>query len=172
MDWIHKKSLAGRGCIHRRAILYKEPWCELFLDEGAYVEEGAILRCCNDGGQAVEVNSAIRLGKRTFVGQYCNLRTGGGSIDIGDDVLLAQFVSVIASGHGTKAGAHIREQGVADKKGVRIGDGAWIGVGAVILPGVSIGEGAVIGAGAIVTRDVPANAIAVGNPAKVLRYRG
>ena len=48
-------------------------------------------------------------------------------------------------------------------------DGAWIGAGVVILPGITIGENAVIGAGSVVTKDIPANVIAVGNPCKVLR---
>lgn len=54
---------------------------------------------------------------------------------------------------------------------VKIEDGVWIGGGAIILPGVTIGRNAVIGAGAVVTKDIPANAVAVGSPAKVLRYQ-
>ena len=54
---------------------------------------------------------------------------------------------------------------------VKIEDGVWIGGGAIILPGVTIGRNAVIGAGAVVTKDVPANAVAIGSPAKVLRYQ-
>ena len=56
-------------------------------------------------------------------------------------------------------------------KAVRIEDGVWIGGGAVILPGVTVGRNAVIGAGAVVTKDIPANAVAVGNPARVIRYQ-
>ena len=55
---------------------------------------------------------------------------------------------------------------------VRIGSDAWIGAGCVVLAGVTIGEGAVIGAGSVVTSDIPPNAIAAGNPARVLRHRG
>ena len=54
---------------------------------------------------------------------------------------------------------------------MHIGDKAWIGGGAIILPGVSIGEGAVVGAGSVVTRDVPAYALVAGNPARVVRLR-
>jgi acetyltransferase-like isoleucine patch superfamily enzyme len=55
---------------------------------------------------------------------------------------------------------------------VVIEDGAWIGAGSIILPGVTIGEGAVVGAGSVVTKDVPPMAVAVGNPAQVIRQRG
>ena len=54
---------------------------------------------------------------------------------------------------------------------VKIEDGVWIGGGAIILPGVTIGRNAVIGAGAVVTKDIPANAVAVGSPARVIRYQ-
>lgn len=55
---------------------------------------------------------------------------------------------------------------------VNIGDNVWIGAGAVILPGVTIGENTVIGAGSIVTKDIPANVVAYGNPCKVVRKIG
>ncbi|MBN2177274.1 MAG: hypothetical protein JW722_06415 [Demequinaceae bacterium] len=57
----------------------------------------------------------------------------------------------------------------AQAKPITIHDDAWIGAGTIIMAGVTIGEGAVIGAGSIVTKDVPANTIAVGNPARVVR---
>ena len=52
---------------------------------------------------------------------------------------------------------------------VKIGNGCWIGGGAIILPGVTIGDGSVIGAGSVVTKDIPANCVAVGNPCRAIR---
>jgi acetyltransferase-like isoleucine patch superfamily enzyme len=170
-DWQFKKTVAGAGCIHRNAILLKDPWCDLVLMEGAYVEAGAILYCRNSESKPLLQNDSIKIGRRSFIGHYCNLRTGGASIEIGDNVLLAQFVTLVAAGHGTRAGVLICEQAVSDKRGIIIGNDVWIGASVVVLPGVTIGDGAVIGAGAVVTKDVPANAIVVGNPARILRYR-
>jgi len=170
-EWRFKKDIAAPGCIHRGAILLKDPDCELTLGKGAFIEQGAILYCRNAAGSPASAKSYIRIGENSFIGHYCNLRTGGGFIDIGRDVLLGQFVSLIASGHGIRAGVLIRIQEPSARMGIRIGDGAWIGVNAVVLPGVTVGAGAVVGAAAVVTHDVPPNAIVAGNPARILRYR-
>jgi acetyltransferase-like isoleucine patch superfamily enzyme len=92
-------------------------------------------------------------------------------VEIGDDTLIAQNVSIIAAGHGVQLGKLIRDQAPPKNNGVRIGNNVWIGAAAVVLPGVYVADGAIIGAGAVVTKDVPANAIVVGNPARVTRYR-
>ena len=63
----------------------------------------------------------------------------------------------------------LRARGLQYNKDVRIGNNAWIGAGAILLPGVHIGNNTVIGAGSIVTRDIPDNVVAVGNPCRVLR---
>jgi acetyltransferase-like isoleucine patch superfamily enzyme len=89
-------------------------------------------------------------------------------IEAGDDCLFAYGVNIITAGHDYNAPL-IRKSMV--KKPVRIGSNVWIGVNALILPGVTIEDGAVIGAGAVVTKDVPENAIAVGSPARAIKYR-
>ena len=66
----------------------------------------------------------------------------------------------------------LRRQAIQYNIPVRIGENVWVGAGAVILPGVTIGDNSVIGAGSVVTRDIPANVVAVGNPCRVLREIG
>ncbi len=63
--------------------------------------------------------------------------------------------------------AELREKGMQFNKSVRIGDGVWLGANVIVLPGVTIGENTTIGAGSIVTRDIPANVVAYGNPCRV-----
>lgn len=86
---------------------------------------------------------------------------------IGDRVMIAPNVMITATGHPVHP--DLRKNGDQFSFPVHIGDDVWIGAGAVILPGITIGKGSVIGAGSVVTKDIPENVVAVGNPCKVLR---
>ena len=88
-------------------------------------------------------------------------------IYVGDYTMLGPNVVIATAGHPLLP--ELREQGYQYNAPVRVGCNCWIGAGAVIVPGVSIGDNTVIGAGSIVTKDVPANCLAVGNPCRVLR---
>ncbi len=108
------------------------------------------------------------------VGDSCAINAfvhiwGSGGVEIGNRVMIASHVVVTSLTHDYLQKS-MRFSPVI-KKPVYIADDVWIGSGAIVLPGVRIGEGAVIGAGAVVTKDVPAQAIVVGNPAKIIKYR-
>ncbi len=90
-----------------------------------------------------------------------------GDIYIGDHVMIGPNVVIATAAHPIDP--ELRALGLQYNKEVRIGENAWIGAGAVILPGVTIGKNAVIGAGSVVTKDIPENCVAVGNPCRVLR---
>lgn len=159
------------GKVHPGAIIRKEPWCDLSLGEGTFIDHGACLTCVNPTREPMNENSYIRIGRHVYVGRYSNLTTGGGYIVIGDNVLIAHMVSLVASGHGIARNSLIRGQSRPEKKNVEIGSDAWIGAAAIVLPGVRVADGAVVGAGAVVTHDVPAYAIVAGNPARVIGER-
>jgi len=115
------------------------------------------------------LGEGLDIGAGTYVGPHAILGAGGG-LSIGRDVTLGAFVQVLAENHGfSDPNLPINEQGVT-RRGISIGDGCWIGNNAIVLDGVQIGERAVIGAGSIVTRNVPSRAVAVGNPAHVIRH--
>lgn len=105
-------------------------------------------------GNGVYINSNL-----TLVDDY--------KITIGNGVLLAPNVTISATGHPVHH--KLRTHGEMYSFEVVIGDNVWIGSNAVICPGVTIGENSVIGAGSIVTKDIPANCMAAGNPCKVIR---
>lgn len=88
-------------------------------------------------------------------------------VKIGNNVLFGPRVSIYAAAHPIDA--EIRNTGLEYGKPVTIGDNVWVGGSTVINPGVTIGNNVVIGSGSVVTKDIPDNAIAVGNPCKVLR---
>ncbi len=90
-----------------------------------------------------------------------------GKVTIGCNAQIAPNVSIYTAGHPLHPDS--RNSGYEYGIPVTIGDNVWIGGSAVILPGVTIGDNAVIGAGSVVTRDIPANAVAAGNPCRVLR---
>tara|TARA_R110000823_G_scaffold28045_55_gene81610 strand:+ start:6246 stop:6812 length:567 start_codon:yes stop_codon:yes gene_type:complete len=103
-------------------------------------------------------NVAVNRGVQFFPGFH-----GGYKIIIGNDVYLAPNVSFFASGHDLTSLTHLVG---AD---IEIGDSVWIGANVTVLPGVTIKEGSVIGAGSIVTSNIPANSLAFGVPAKVIK---
>lgn len=92
-------------------------------------------------------------------------------VTIGDNTLIAANCYIIDSNHGIEKENLIRNQKSICKGPVIIEEDVWIGAGAKVLSGVHIGKGAVIGAQSLVNKDIPANAIAVGVPAKVIGYR-
>ena len=105
----------------------------------------------------------IHLGKNVFINSCCNFQDQGG-IYIGDNALIGHRVVLATIDHDLNP--YDRTNHCAP---IRIGDRVWIGSGAIITRGVTIGDGAVIAAGAVVTKDVPANTVVGGVPAKVIK---
>ncbi|MBE7722599.1 MAG: sugar O-acetyltransferase [Lacrimispora celerecrescens] len=108
----------------------------------------------------------IEVGKNFFANYNCTILDVG-KVVIGDNVMFAPNVSVYTAGHPVHPDS--RNSGYEYGISITIGNQVWIGGNTVINPGVTIGSNVVIGAGSVVTRDIPDNTIAVGNPCKVLR---
>ena len=112
----------------------------------------------------------VSIGAKTVLGQECTISCFQ-HVSIGRECIIADRVMFIDFDHGVvDVERPIRDQGIY-KRDVRIGHNVWIGYGACFLRGVSTGDNAVIGTNSVVTRDVPANAVSGGVPAKVLRMR-
>ena len=108
----------------------------------------------------------IRLGRNVFINYHC-IFLDCAPIDIGNDVQVGPAVQLYTAQHPLEA--EVRRSGLESARPIRIGNDVWIGGGAVVLPGVTIGDRSVVGAGSVVVRSVPANCVAVGNPARVVR---
>lgn len=108
----------------------------------------------------------IRVGARTFINLGL-VALDVATITIGDDVQIGPNVQLLTPTHPVEAEARRAKWEAA--KPIIIGSNVWLGGGVIVLPGVGIGENTVVGAGAVVTRSLPSNVVAVGNPARVIR---
>ncbi len=106
----------------------------------------------------------ITLGKNVFINSCCRFQDQGG-ITIGNNVLIGHNTTIATLNHDYNP----KTRGNLTPNSVKIGNDVWIGADCTILPGVVIGNGAIIGAGSVVTKNIPSNCIAVGNPAKVIK---
>jgi len=114
----------------------------------------------------VDYGTYISVGARTFI-NYNLTALDVAPITIGEDCQIGPNVQLLTPTHPVEA--QPRRDRLEAARPITIGDNVWLGGGAIVLPGVTIGENSVIGAGAVVTKDVPANSVAVGNPARVIR---
>lgn len=109
---------------------------------------------------------AISIGDNVFINFNCTILDGA-PVTIGNNVLIGPNVDIYSATHPTDW--QIRKQGLENAKPITIGNDVWIGGGAIICPGVSIGERTTIGAGSVVSKDIPSDVVAVGNPCHVIR---
>jgi len=175
----------GGGWVSLRARI-RGASSQVHVERGAFVQEYASLLCKGK-------ESKIEIGAGTFINPYAKLNTttsgfikigkncsihsfcvlyGAGGLTIGDHVRMATHAIVVGGNHGFDDPDLPLHEQQPTKKGIKIGDDVWIGAGVIILDGVTIGPHAVIGAGSVVTRDIPAESVAMGVPAKVTRMRG
>jgi acetyltransferase-like isoleucine patch superfamily enzyme len=174
----------GRNVVFGQNVSLRHPH-KIHIGDNVVIDDNCLLDAKGD------TNAGIRIGSGVFVGRNTILSCKNGDIEVGDDAnigfncelfsasrvrvgkgtLLAAYTYVIGGDHDfSDLSKSILEQG-RKSEGVVIGEGAWIGAGAKLLDGIAIGDKAVVGAGAVVTRDVPAQSVAVGIPAKVVSNR-
>ena len=112
----------------------------------------------------------VEIGEKTVFGQECTI-SAYQRVRIGEQCVIADRVMFIDFDHGVvDVETPIRRQGIY-KRDVEVGSNVWIGYGACILRGVRVGDNSIVGTNSVVTKDVPANAVVGGVPARVLRMR-
>jgi acetyltransferase-like isoleucine patch superfamily enzyme len=176
--------LCRKGYISYRATLYHD---KLNMGNHVYIDDGVMIFQDKDG-ENVKIGNGVHLhrdtiiqtghggrlaiGENSHIQHRCQFSAYKGSIVIGRRAEIAPACAFYSYDHGIAAGQPIREQPIRTKGGIRMGDDVWLGYGVIVLDGVHIGKGAVIGAGSVVTNNIQADAIAVGNPARVIKMRG
>ena len=139
----------------KREALLKEMFAE--IGEGCYIEPPL---------HANWAGAHVHFGNNVYANFNLTL-VDDTDIYVGDKVMFAPNVTVATAGHPINP--ELRYQAMQYNIPVHIGNNVWIGANAVVLPGVTIGDNSVIGAGSVVTKDIPANVVAVGNPCRVIR---
>ena len=139
----------------KRTRLLKEMFAE--IGEGCYIEPPFY---ANWGGKH------CHFGKNVYA-NFCLTCVDDTHIYVGDYTMFGPNVTIAAAGHPIQP--DLRQQGYQYNMPVKIGRNCWIGAGVIIVPGITIGDNVVVGAGSIVTKDLPDNVVAVGNPCRVLR---
>lgn len=175
--------MADTGFIDRSVIIDHD---ELILGKKVFVDQHCVL--FKRGGEgAIDLRDRVSIYRQVFIESgwggsvildenvsihpRCQVNGFVESIHIGKNVMLAPFCTLYSYDHGLKLGEPIMDQPIKSKGPIVIGADAWLGAHTIVTSGVTIGAGAAIGAGSVVTKDVPENAIAVGNPAKVVNMR-
>lgn len=163
---IHGDKLAfGRHLFIDERVLIYQGWesSAVILGDGVHLHRDCIIQTGSGG--------SVEVGVDTHIQPRCQFSAYKGPIKIGAGVQMAPNCCFYSYNHGFEQGTSMSEQPLQTKGGIRVGDDVWFGVGVTVLDGVTIGNGAVIAAGSVVTRDVAANAIVSGVPAKVVKMR-
>jgi len=142
-------------------VRVRRPWC-LALGTRVEVEHNVFFKIVSD-------DARVTVGDFTFIGNGTELDVLE-SLRVGAHTLIAPNVFITDHTHNSAAGVRLDQQGSRSAP-VTIGDDVWIGTRAVILAGVTIADGAIVGAGAVVTKDVAANSIVAGVPARAIGSR-
>lgn len=158
-----EKNLIIEDGVHMNALSEKG----IKLGHNVTIAKYAVLVCTGviaNKGTGISIGNNSAIGAQSFLG-------GQGGILIGNDVIMGPQVKIFSENHNyLQSDVIIRKQGES-RRGVTIGNNCWIGAGATILDGVVIGAGCVIAAGSIVNKSIPANSVAAGVPAKIIRSR-
>lgn len=170
----------GDESIMKEQMAYQDLLCEYNLTKPSEGEKRAemLRKMLGDCGEGVYIEAPFY---SNFGGHHCHFgkmfyaNYGLTCVDdthiyIGDYTMLGPNVTIATAGHPIQP--ELRKRGLQYNMPVHIGQNCWIGAGAIIMPGVTIGDNVVIGAGSIVTKDIPSNVVAVGNPCRIMREVG
>jgi acetyltransferase-like isoleucine patch superfamily enzyme len=183
--------MRANNMLNRHYAALGARWVWLKLRYGRRLQTDGICFICPGVKLEIGRNATLRIGRWSWIGHGCKIRVHEGEVSIGSktvmgqectisayqhvsigrECIVADRVMLIDFDHGVvEVERPIRLQGIY-KRDVRVGHNVWIGYGACVLRGVSVGDNSVIGTSSVVTKEVPANAIVGGVPARLLRMR-
>jgi maltose O-acetyltransferase len=119
-----------------------------------------------EGAFYCDYGDKISLGDRVYINTNCTILDGG-DVNIGSDCMLGPNVQLLTVSHDVDPIKRLNKYSYVDD--IVIGNNVWLGAGVIVLAGVTIGDNSVVGAGSVVIKDIPANKVAAGNPAAVIK---
>jgi acetyltransferase-like isoleucine patch superfamily enzyme len=175
----------GRNVVFGQNVVLRHPH-KIRIGDNVLVDDNCLLDAKGEQNAGIAIGSGAFIGRNTIlsckdgditIGEGANLGFNcevfsASRVEIGPQALLAAYTYVIGGDHQPDDPDRPVLEQSRSSAGVRIGAGVWLGAGAKILDGVEIGESAIVGAGAVVREPIPARAVAVGVPARVIRLRG
>jgi acetyltransferase-like isoleucine patch superfamily enzyme len=174
----------GRNVVFGQHVVLRHPH-KVHIGSNVVIDDNCLIDAKGDSNRGIRIGDGVFVGRNTIlsckngdieladganIGFNCEVFSAS-RVTIGKSVLMAAYGYVIGGDHDFSDPSKPVLEQARTSAGVVIGDGVWMGAGAKILDGVTIGDGAVIGAGAVVREGVPASAIAVGIPARVVASR-
>jgi acetyltransferase-like isoleucine patch superfamily enzyme len=174
----------GRNVVFGQNVVLRHPH-KIAIGSNVVIDDNCLIDAKGESNRGVRIGDGVFIGRNTIlsckngdieladganIGFNCEVFSAS-RVTIGRSVLMAAYCYVIGGDHDFSDPSKPVLEQTRTSAGVTIGDGVWMGAGAKILDGVAIGDGAVIGAGAVVRENVPASAIAVGIPARVVSTR-
>jgi len=168
--WLRRRLLTHAGWRWRTdGPVFFGRGLELQVASGARIEFGRFV-WVGDGTKIRCHEGVVEIGAKTVLGQECTI-SAYKRVRIGEQCVIADRAMFIDFDHGVvEVERPIRVQGIYTRD-VEVGSNVWIGYGACILRGVSVGDNSIIGTNSVVTKDVPANAVVAGIPARIIRMR-
>ena len=161
----HNNLSLGRNVfIGDRVVIFRDR-------DGGPVELGGRVHLYVESFIQTGAGGSLKIGENSHIHPRCQISAYKSSIYIGKGVQVAPNCAMYPYDHGMNPDELIEKQPLKTKGGIIIDDDAWLGYGVIVLDGVRIGKGAVVGAGSVVTRDIPDGAIALGVPARVVKFR-
>jgi len=174
----------GRNVVFGANVVLRHPH-KIFIGDNVVIDDNCLLDAKGESNHGITIGSGVFMGRNSIlhckngdivihdnvnIGFNCDIASSN-IIEIGEKVLVAAYAYIVGGGHDfTRTDIPVTEQ-KRIAHGIKIEANAWIGAGATVLDGVNVGKGTIVGAGAVVTGDLPANSLAAGMPARVVRQR-
>jgi acetyltransferase-like isoleucine patch superfamily enzyme len=183
--------MRANNMVNRHYALLSARWAWLKLRHGKRLQTDGICFICPDVKLEIGRNATLRIGRWAWLGHGTKIRVHEGEVSIGAKTVMGQECTISAFQHvsigrecivadrvmlidfdhgAVEVERPVRLQGIY-KRDVRVGHNVWMGYGACVLRGVSVGDNSIVGTSAVITKDVPANAVVGGSPARVIRMR-